>query len=190
MSQIKQELVIKPDPDSKDTPSGALSDEDIYEDAGDLDFSLAGQSVWLTRIPKPLWEYWSQLDDDEEIQIGTVRVEGDATDTKRVSLRLSGLPESKNIPTDYILKRQNVDQENTSFAVQNSYIFTEKEITGHKNRVDVLFGEARSALYESMKREARKKAHKHKKWEPYVRKTVPSEGNGLMIDYCQCLIHF
>jgi transcription initiation factor TFIIF subunit beta len=84
MSQIKQEPLIKPDPDTKDTPSAALSDEDIYEDAGDLDFSLSSQNVWLTRIPKTLWEHWSTLDDDEEIQIGTVRVEGDATDTKRV----------------------------------------------------------------------------------------------------------
>ena len=37
----------------------------------------------------------------------------------------------------------------------------------------ITFGEARSALYESMKREAKKKERK-KKWEPYVRKTVPS----------------
>jgi transcription initiation factor TFIIF subunit beta len=88
-SNVKQEPgatpFIKPDPDSKDAQSGTLSDEDIYEDTGDLDFSNANQNVWLTRIPRTLWEHWSQLDDDEEIQIGTVRVEGDANDTKRVS---------------------------------------------------------------------------------------------------------
>jgi transcription initiation factor TFIIF subunit beta len=87
---IKQEPgaapFIKPDPDSKEGPAGALSDDDLYEDAGDLDFSQAGQSVWLTRIPTDLWKHWSQLDDDEEIQIGTVRVEGDAHDIKRVRL--------------------------------------------------------------------------------------------------------
>jgi transcription initiation factor TFIIF subunit beta len=37
----------------------------------------------------------------------------------------------------------------------------------------VVFGEARSALYEAMKRDARKK-ERRKKWEPYVRRTVPS----------------
>lgn len=37
----------------------------------------------------------------------------------------------------------------------------------------VVFGEARSSLYEAMKRDARKKDRK-KKWEPYIRKTVPS----------------
>ncbi|KAL1965804.1 hypothetical protein VTN77DRAFT_5125 [Rasamsonia byssochlamydoides] len=165
---------IKPDPDSRETPAGTLSDEDIYEDAGDLDFSQAGQNVWLTRIPKALWEHWSKLDDDEEIQIGTIRVEGDPTDIKRVSLRLNEHPGNKDIPKDYILKRQNVNPDNTSYAVQNSYIFTEKDLPGYKNRADVVFGEARSLLYESMKREARKKTHK-KKWEPYVRKTIPKQ---------------
>lgn len=41
-----------------------------------------------------------------------------------------------------------------------------------ENRLATI-GETRSALYESMKRDARKKDRK-KKWEPYVRKTVPS----------------
>lgn len=77
---------IKPDPDSKDISMGGIDDEDIYEDAGDLDFSNAGQNVWLMRIPRQLWEHWSKLDDDEEIQIGTVRVEGQPTDIKRVRL--------------------------------------------------------------------------------------------------------
>jgi transcription initiation factor TFIIF subunit beta len=197
-AHVKQEPgstpYIKPDPDSSESPAGALSDEDIYEDAGDLDFSQASQNVWLTRIPRPLWEHWSKLDDDEEIQIGTVRVEGDPTDIKRVclnlspvslrwfmkanlslqvSLRLNEHPRSKDIPKDYTLKRQNVSADSTSFAVQNSFIFTERDLPGHKNRVDVVFGEARSLLYESIKREARKKSLK-KKWEPYVRRTIPS----------------
>lgn len=81
--------------------------------------------------------------------------------------------ENKDIPKDYILKRQNVNANNASFAIQNSFIFSEKDLPGYKNRVDVVFGEARSMLYESVKREARKKSLK-KKWEPYVRKTIPS----------------
>lgn len=88
---VKQEpgaaFFIKPDPDSKEGLAG-LSDDDLYEDTGDLDFTQAGQNVWLTRIPTDLWKHWSQLDDDEEIQIGTVRVEGEAHDIKRVRLTL------------------------------------------------------------------------------------------------------
>jgi transcription initiation factor TFIIF subunit beta len=92
-AQTKQEVgtsmsFVKTDPDNKEH-TGVLSDEDIYEDTGDLDFSQAGQNVWLTRVPKVLWEHWSKLDDDEEIRIGTVRVEGDPTDIKRVSLSFS-----------------------------------------------------------------------------------------------------
>ena len=72
-----------------ETPSaaaspGPASDDDIYEDAGDLDFSRAVQGLYLTRIPKYLWESWSTLDDEEEIRIGTVRVEGGLEDVKRV----------------------------------------------------------------------------------------------------------
>lgn len=86
--RVKQEDAstpyIKADPDSKDTVLADIDDEDLYEDAGDLDFTSAGQNVWLSRIPRSLWEHWSKLDDDEEIPLGTVRVEGDTNNPKRV----------------------------------------------------------------------------------------------------------
>ena len=69
------------------SPTG-FSDADIYEDAGDLDFARAAQSAYLTRIPKFLWENWSKVEDDEEVILGTVRVEGTATNVKRVRLHL------------------------------------------------------------------------------------------------------
>lgn len=75
---------IKPDPDNKDAVLADI-DEDIYDDDGDLDFSNSGQNVWLSRIPRSLWEHWASLDDDEEIQIGTMRIEGPPNDIKRVS---------------------------------------------------------------------------------------------------------
>jgi transcription initiation factor TFIIF subunit beta len=75
---------IKVDPDTKDDPADILSDDDIYEDTGDLDFTDAAQDVWLTRVPRMLWENLSRLDEDEEIQIGTVRVESGPTDIQRV----------------------------------------------------------------------------------------------------------
>lgn len=91
----------------------------------------------------------------------------------QISLRLNDHPNNKDIPKDYLLQRQNIDSNKSSFTVQNNYIFSEKDLPGHKNRVDEIFGETRSLLYESVKREARKKTFK-KKWEPYVRKTIPS----------------
>ena len=65
---------IKPEPDAT-APSPYMDDEDIYEDAGDLDFSNSGQQLWMTRLPKTLWEILNKFKDDEEIEIGTVRVE-------------------------------------------------------------------------------------------------------------------
>lgn len=88
MAQIKpdpDDMYIKSDPDNKDSVLADLDDEDLYEDAGDLDFSAAAQTVWLSRLPRQLWEHWSQLDDDEEVEIGTMRIEGTASDIKRVS---------------------------------------------------------------------------------------------------------
>lgn len=87
-SQVKQDPdtpSIKGDPDVKDSPMTGISEEDLYEDAGDLDFSNAAQSVWLSRIPRSLWENWNNIDEDEEVEIGTIRIEGKPNDTKRVS---------------------------------------------------------------------------------------------------------
>lgn len=89
MAQVKTDPdapYIKPDPDNKDAILADLEDEDIYEDAGDLEFSQSGQNVWLSRLPRQLWEHWAHLDDDEEVEIGTVRIEGEPGDLKRVSL--------------------------------------------------------------------------------------------------------
>lgn len=83
-----QEPKIKPDPESVGN-SPAAQDDDIYEDTGDLDFSGANPALYLTRIPKFLWEQWSNLDDNQEIQIGTLRVEGSLNDVKRVRSKTS-----------------------------------------------------------------------------------------------------
>ncbi|KAL4969379.1 transcription factor IIF subunit TFG2 [Aspergillus stella-maris] len=190
MYSVKQEqdassAYIKPDPDDKDTVLADLDDEDLYEDDGDLDMSNVASNLWLSRIPRSLWEHWSKLDDDEEIQIGTVRVEGPLDDPKRVSLRIHEREDNREIPKDYVLAQQTVKAqqadkaqqtataENMQHTTQNTFLFTEKDVPGHENRM-VTFGGTRSALYEQMKRDARRKERKHK-WEPYVRKTVPKQ---------------
>jgi transcription initiation factor TFIIF subunit beta len=69
------DTLIKPDPDAPGASPGAASEEDIYEDAGDLEFNTdsAFQALYLARVPKYVWDAWSKLDDDAEIQIGTMR---------------------------------------------------------------------------------------------------------------------
>ena len=75
---------IKPEADSLGASPAGHTDDDVYEDAGDLEFAGADQGLYLTRIPKFLWERWSQLDDNQEITIGTVRVEGGLEKLKKV----------------------------------------------------------------------------------------------------------
>lgn len=65
---------VKSEPDSAMGSPSMMSDDDIYEDTGDLDFSPS-QVVWLMRLPNWLWENWASIDDDERIELGTVRVE-------------------------------------------------------------------------------------------------------------------
>jgi transcription initiation factor TFIIF subunit beta len=54
-------------------------DDDIYEDAGDLEFYDSAfpndpyGSMYLVRIPPYVWEAWEHLDDNAEINIGTIR---------------------------------------------------------------------------------------------------------------------
>ncbi|KAJ5328833.1 Transcription initiation factor IIF beta subunit [Penicillium brevicompactum] len=168
---VKQEY-IKQDPDNKETALADIDEEDLYEDAGDLDFTSANQSVWLSRLPKQLWEHWAHLNDDDEIEIGTMRVEGPPEDIKRVSLRLHDRPDNKDVPKDYVLSKQVADPSGAgSHHTHNTFLFTEKDIPGVENRM-ASFGETRSVLYESQKREA-KRREQGKRWEPYVRKTIP-----------------
>ena len=89
---------IKPEADSSVAlPGGSAWEEDVYEDAGDLDFRELGNGVYLTRIPRFLWKTWSQLDDDQEIQLGRVRVEGPLSDVKRVGQYQSDTVVSTNL---------------------------------------------------------------------------------------------
>lgn len=81
------------------------------------------------------------------------------------------------MPKDYNLRRQNVNADRSAYAVQNTFVFTEKDLPGYKDKMNRFYNEnqpyGRSYLYEQTKRDAKKKERK-KKWEPYVRKTVPS----------------
>jgi transcription initiation factor TFIIF subunit beta len=79
-SFIKQEPFIKPDPEAPGSPA-QVDEEDLYEDAGDLEFyeknAGAFEQLYRARVPRYMWEAWSKLTerlgDDDEIQIGTLR---------------------------------------------------------------------------------------------------------------------
>lgn len=67
-------------------PPPYMDEDDPDEDAGDLDFSNVLQDLWLTKLPSSLWEILSDLKDDAEIELGTLRVEGNLDVPKRVRI--------------------------------------------------------------------------------------------------------
>ncbi|MCJ1464069.1 hypothetical protein MMC07_002681 [Pseudocyphellaria aurata] len=172
---------IKQEADSVAASPSAQSDEDIYEDAGDLDFGGSTQGIYLTRIPKYLWETWSKLDDDDEIRIGTIRVEGSSEDPKRMSLLLSSdAAQNRNVPKEYNMHVANRDSSNT-------FIFTEKDLPGYASRMK---GTARKGVgnggfpndrisnrtaFRDRPRQSLQAGDKSKRWQPNFRKAIPKQ---------------
>lgn len=69
-AEVKDEVM------SSATP---FEDDDLYEDAGDLSFFDPNgpedyNNISLMRVSHDLWKRWSEISDDQEIQIGTMRV--------------------------------------------------------------------------------------------------------------------
>lgn len=59
-----------------------VDEEDLYEDAGDLEFyskdpAAQNETLYLARVPKYVWENWmkvtERMGDNDEIRIGTMR---------------------------------------------------------------------------------------------------------------------
>jgi len=81
--KLEDDVKIKPDPATASLPSGM--EEDEYEDTGELVIpGTADESrAWLAKLPKWLWEAWATIAEDEELQLGKVRVYHDAPDGKQ-----------------------------------------------------------------------------------------------------------
>ncbi|KAI4266823.1 MAG: hypothetical protein L6R38_008527 [Xanthoria sp. 2 TBL-2021] len=169
---------VKVEPPSAAASPAPQSDDDIYEDAGDLDFSHAVQGLYLTRIPKYLWESWSTLDDDEEIRLGTMRVEGGLEDVKRMSLFLSPqIATQKNIPKEYNMNLANRKSGNT-------FIFSEKDLHGYAARSKTGMpnkpaggsypSRAPNSAFQHRQGQNPQQREPGKRWQPY-RRTIPKQ---------------
>ncbi|KAF4627931.1 hypothetical protein G7Y89_g10222 [Cudoniella acicularis] len=149
-SFIKPDPYIKPDPETVGASPAALSEEDIYEDAGDLEFNTDPkfQKLYLARVPKYVWEAWSQLDDDAEIQIA----------------------QHQTVPKEYDL---DVTEEN----VKNTYVFTEQDLPGYKSKAKEKFNPATANIPTRLSRAKAEKSKKpydpNQRFVPYVKKAIP-----------------
>ncbi|PBP26182.1 transcription initiation factor IIF [Diplocarpon rosae] len=174
-----EETKIKMDPEAAGSPSG-LSEEDIYEEAGDLEFNTnpAFQSLYLARVPKYVWEAWSKLDDDAEIPIGTIRqhiaADGSAMQTRLSMLLTSNLAEHQTIPKEY-------DLDITAQSVSNTFVFTEKDLPGFKSRSRAKFDLASANMPARLTRPKNDKPiskqpyDPNKRFQPYYRKAIPKK---------------
>ena len=62
--------------ESEPVPPITYMDDDDYEDTGELRIPGNLRGIYLTSIPRLLWDSWTALDEDEEIKVGNVRVWG------------------------------------------------------------------------------------------------------------------
>ncbi|KAI5249837.1 hypothetical protein E4T43_00414 [Aureobasidium subglaciale] len=104
-------------------------DVDEYEDTGEchMPASEEEQQAWLCKLPKWLWTAWADLGEDEEIELGKVRVyhKPKPDGSQRIQMRLHDLPQHKNVPKLYDLSSSR-DQYN------NTIIFSERDQPGFK----------------------------------------------------------
>ncbi|KAF8419468.1 transcription initiation factor IIF, beta subunit-domain-containing protein [Tirmania nivea] len=129
---IKQEpslAPIKPEPcdlppNIKDEGAGATSDDDDYEDAGDLDMTNGKRGLWLVKLPRFLLEQWDKMDEDEEITLGEILVSSE----EKFRLKINpSLEVHKDLPETYDMVLNNR-------SVTNTWVFTEKDMPGyHEN---------------------------------------------------------
>ncbi|KAI0478830.1 transcription initiation factor IIF, beta subunit-domain-containing protein [Xylariaceae sp. FL0804] len=183
---VKPEPNIKPDPEDVGPSPAPMSEDDIYEDAGDLEFAdlnpqtnAADASVYLTHIPKYLYDAWAHLDDDAEIKIGTVRqwseTGRDGQTSQHIALLLDhNQPRHQSIPKEYTLDVKDM-------ALSNTFLFTEQDLPGFKNKSQGANSSLPPHLRRRQERQHEKPQEKTqpdgviKKKQPYYRKAIPKK---------------
>ncbi|KAI1081753.1 transcription initiation factor IIF, beta subunit-domain-containing protein [Whalleya microplaca] len=184
--RVKAEASIKPEPGIKAEPDdgvgaspSVMSEDDIYEDAGDLDFydpsDISADAVYLTHVPKYLYDAWANLDDDAEIRIGTVRQwtegEGDKAKTHIAMLLDHRLAQHQPIPKEYNLDVKDM-------KLPNTFLFTEQDLPGYKNKAQGPNSDIPAHLRPRPERPPQKpqpEAGRKQRYQPYYRKAIPKK---------------
>lgn len=182
---------IKTEVKDEPTDDVMLDDEDVYEDAGDLEFydtnAATLSKLYLARVPKYMWQAWAKMaerlpNDDAEIEIGTLRTwkepatgaadPSHMVDKLRMLLK-PGVPEHQGLPQEY-----NVDILNGN--VSNHFVFSEEDLPSfrarNKARADAANAGIPTALLRNRDRPAGQRLpyDRNRKFVPYYRKAIPS----------------
>lgn len=122
------EPIIKDDPEEGSLSPIAENDQeqDYFEDTGELEMPKDLPQAWMIKVPKVLHENWSQIGDDEPIQLGSVRRY--ASGKSEVVLSSDGPAGKyhKQVPHKYELRE--------APRHGNTFIFSEKDIPSHKRK--------------------------------------------------------
>lgn len=126
--KMEEDVKVKPDPADIGTPS-IMEDEEAYEDVGELLIrgSAEQEQAWLAKLPKWLWEAWSEIDENEEITLGEVRVYNNTAPGEKDKLKivLKDIPQHKSVP-----KRYDVTMNKSEY--NNTVVFSEKDQPGFR----------------------------------------------------------
>lgn len=168
--------VEAPDAASPAASDAYMDDADVEDP--DLDFKDASLPLWITKLPRHLWESLATVDDDQEIEIGTIRVEGSLDQPQRISLMLNTTQSFlKDTESEFLLEAPTRHSRRIKYP-GSVFMFSEKNMPGYKPRGNV-WDEAensddqgRSLLYEDSIR-AEKRKENRGKFVPQKRKTIP-----------------
>ena len=123
-----------------------LDEDDVDEDSLDLNTTNADAKVWLVRLPKFLMEKWKDVSSTSGNDLGKVRIKNGGAEPWQVKLVLNESPENDNIPHEYDIKL-------VKKVVDNTYVFTEKDLPNYKKRAAMaesgLLSEAAASTSES-----------------------------------------
>jgi len=159
----------------------AVSDTymDDADDDPELNFDEVNRLLWTSKLPKYLWEVLAKASDDDEIELGTIRVEGSFDNPERISLMLNDVPIFTDLEKEYVLRKPTLQQKKRRPG--QVLMFSEKNKPGYKQRANVWdqldedgnMGQGRSQLYEQALRDEKRKENKGK-FTPYARnKPIP-----------------
>lgn len=180
---VKLEPGVKSDPDGDIKMSPGAEDDELYEDAGDLDFYDANEpqdpqgNAFLAHLPKYLYDQWAQLDDEEELVVGKMRtwVEVDRSGRQIQKFAIlvdSSNPVHQNVPKEYTLEMRDPN-------LLNTFMFTEADLPGFKNKNQGGPNNTIPAYLRPRppppKENGKTEPGRPRKREPYYRKAIPKK---------------
>ncbi|KAK3330812.1 transcription initiation factor IIF, beta subunit-domain-containing protein [Apodospora peruviana] len=174
---MSEAVRIKADPEAPASPFG----EDVMDESTDLEFydkNLQGDTfgrMYLARLPRYVWEAWSTLDDDEEIQIGRIRQWQNPDGTTKLQMLLrDDLPQHRELPKEYNMELANPD-------VYNTFVFTEQDFAAYAAKNKEKAAQLAKGIPAHLLRQQQQKMQEKEKQpydrskrnQPYTRKSIP-----------------